>query len=80
MEKSPRTKELIDAELKVANDELFRLEQSLNSQHEETGGTSMDDNSQEAAVDDTKLAILRMRMEGAQMKIRRLEEELRSAA
>lgn len=76
MEKSPRTKAEIEAELRSTEKDLFDLEQSVNTQHEEYGGTSSDDNSQEAAADDTKLALLRMSIEGKRRRIEALNQEL----
>ncbi len=79
LEQKQRTKDEITAEIRGLEQEIIGLEEGIPQQHEEVG-TSVDDSGQEAAADDTKLALLRMSIEDKRRRIDALRKELEQAA
>jgi hypothetical protein len=52
MENAPHTPEQIQEKISALSQEIIALEKKLTGVHQETGSDSIDDNSQEAVLDD----------------------------
>lgn len=65
-------------ELENVEGEILNLEKELNSQHEESGSNSSDDNSQEIVADQQKLSLIASQLDHKRQQMIQLQEELQS--